>query len=514
VTAERTILVLDDDPSVRRLHERWLTTAGNSAVGAETIADALALLQQQRIDVALLDVRLPTGNGLLLAHQIREHFPWTAVIMVTGVAEFSTATEAIRAGATDYLVKPIGEDTLTKAVAAALHRRPTEAADEAAPTVQPVPLPEDHRAPSSELRLQGTSEPRIDRLFRVMCAAGASDLHLSAGMPPLVRKDGRMQALEVEAPVLQPADVVQLLHDIVPGKNREEFEQRHDSDFAYEVAGLARFRGNIFMDRKGMGAVFRVIPSKILTAADLRLSPHILKLCELNKGLVLVTGPTGSGKSTTLSALLDHINRTRDDHIITLEDPIEFVHENQRCLVNQREVHTHTRSFKDALRAALREDPDVLLIGEMRDLETIAIAIETAETGHLVFGTLHTTTAISTVDRIIDQFPADRQSQIRVMLSESLRGVIAQNLCRRIGGGRVAALEVLLVTPAISNLIREGKTVQIQSMMQVGKAMGMVTLNESLAELVRGGLVEPAEAIAKAVDKSGLEAALKRNIKV
>jgi twitching motility protein PilT len=259
-----------------------------------------------------------------------------------------------------------------------------------------------------------------------------------------------------------------------------------------------------------MGAVFRVIPSRIMTAEELNLSPHVLKLCGLTKGLVLVTGPTGSGKSTTLSAMIDHVNRTRDDHIITMEDPIEFVHPNQRCLVNQREVHTHTASFKDALRAALREDPDVLLVGEMRDLETIAIAIETAETGHLVFGTLHTTTAVSTVDRIIDQFPPERQSQVRVMLSESLKGVIAQTLCRKVSGGRAAALEVLLVNPAISNLIREGKTFQIQSMMQVGKASGMTTLNESLAELVRSGAVAPEEALAKAVDKAGLEALLKR----
>ena len=364
-----------------------------------------------------------------------------------------------------------------------------------------LPRPVDHHT---------TVEPRIDRLFRAMCALGASDLHLSTGVVPLVRKDGRMQPLDPAAPILEPADILQLLREILPEKSRMEFEERHDADFAYELTGVARFRGNVFMDRKGMGAVFRVIPSRILTAEELGLSPHILKLCGLNKGLVLVTGPTGSGKSTTLSALLDYINRTRDDHIITLEDPIEFVHPNQRCLVNQREVHTHTRSFKDALRAALREDPDVLLIGEMRDLETIAIAIETAETGHLVFGTLHTTTAVSTVDRIIDQFPSDRQAQIRVMLSESLRGVIAQNLCRKTGGGRVAALEVLLVNPAIANLIREGKTVQIQSMMQVGKASGMVTLNESLADLVRAGTVEPAEAIAKAVDKAGLDGLLKR----
>ncbi|MCA1585109.1 MAG: type IV pilus twitching motility protein PilT [Acidobacteria bacterium] len=347
-------------------------------------------------------------------------------------------------------------------------------------------------------------------MCHAMCAMGASDLHLSASVPPMVRKDGEMLPLDAAAAPLATAEIAQLLEPIVPGKNRKEFEERHDSDFAYEIEGLARFRGNIFMDRKGMGAVFRIIPTKILTTENLGLSPHIVQLCQLRKGLVLVTGPTGSGKSTTLAALIDYVNRMRADHIITIEDPIEFVHPNQKCLINQREVHSHTRSFKDALRAALREDPDVLLIGEMRDLETIAIAIETAETGHLVFGTLHTTTAASTVDRVIDQFPADRQSQIRVMLAESLRGVIAQTLCRKTGGGRVAALEVLLVNPAISNLIREGKTFQIPSMMQVGKAAGMVTLNEALADLVKKGLVAAEEAHSKAVDKAGFEAMLKR----
>ncbi|HZP49234.1 MAG TPA: type IV pilus twitching motility protein PilT [Vicinamibacterales bacterium] len=350
----------------------------------------------------------------------------------------------------------------------------------------------------------------IDSLFMAMCTSGASDLHLTSGMPPIVRKDGSIQPLDASAAPLTPGAVTALLEPIMPEKNRAEFEARHDTDFAYEIAGLARFRANLFMDRNGPGAVFRVIPSEILTAEKLGLSPAILSLCKLHKGLVLVTGPTGSGKSTTLCAMVDYINRNRDDHLITIEDPIEFVHENKRCLINQRELHTHTDSFKSALRAALREDPDIVLVGEMRDLETVQIAIETAETGHLVFGTLHTTTAASTVDRIIDQFPTDRQSQIRVMLSESLKGVIAQNLCKKIGGGRAAALEVLIVTSAVGNLIREGKTFQIPSMMQVGKAIGMVTLNDALFDLVQKKVVPPEEAYSKAVDKAGFEALLKR----
>lgn len=351
---------------------------------------------------------------------------------------------------------------------------------------------------------------RMDALFYKMSEAGASDLHMSVSVPPMVRKDGKMQKLECGEPVLTPELMKELLSSIMPAKNQEEFSQRNDTDFAYEIEGLARFRANIFADRKGMGGVFRIIPTKILTAEQLGLSQAIMNLCDLSKGLVVVTGPTGSGKSTTLCAMIDSINKKRDDHIITIEDPIEFTHENQNCLVNQREVHNHTDSFKDALRAALREDPDILLVGEMRDLETISIAIETAETGHLVFGTLHTTTAASTVDRIIDQFPADRQQQIRVMLSESLKGVIAQTLLPKKGGGRVAALEILIVTPAISNLIREGKTFQINSSMQTGKQHGMVMLNDALFALVQKGLVEPRDAYIKAVDKTNFETMLTR----
>ena len=405
---------------------------------------------------------------------------------------------------------PVVTASASVAAAAATPARP--------PDVVPIPLRTDPVVrPQTSVETQRPSSaaatgarPYIDKLFHEMCALKASDLHISAGMPPLVRKDGEIRPLDDQSTVLSPDEVVNLLEPIMPEKNRAEFERRHDTDFAYEISGLARFRANVFMDRKGRGAVFRVIPSKILTAEDLGLSPHILQLCRLNKGLVLVTGPTGSGKSTTLCGMIDYINRNRSDHIITIEDPIEFVHENKQCLMNQREVHTHTDSFKDALRAALREDPDIILVGEMRDLETVAIAIETAETGHLVFGTLHTTTAASTVDRVIDQFPTDRQSQIRIMLSESLKGVIAQTLCKKIGGGRVAALEVLIVTSAISNLIREAKTFQIPSLMQVGKGIGMVTLNDALMELVNKKLVEPPEAYLKSVDKTGFEGLLKR----
>jgi twitching motility protein PilT len=354
------------------------------------------------------------------------------------------------------------------------------------------------------------SAPEIEKFFAIQLAMKASDMHLSSGVLPMVRKDGEMTIMEGITAALSSSDLERILLDMMPEKNRQEFQAKHDTDFAYELRDAARFRCNVFLDRKGIGGVFRVIPQRFPTAEELGLTPEILKLCYLTKGLVLVTGPTGSGKSTTLCSMIDYINQQRKDHIITIEDPIEFVHENKGCLVNQREVFNHTDSFKNALRAALREDPDIMLVGEMRDLETISIAIETAETGHLVFGTLHTNTAPSTVDRIIDQFPADRQSQIRVMLSESLKAVISQTLCRKIGGGRVAAMEVLIVDHAVANLIREGKTMQIPSAMQTGKAKGNMTLNDSLISLVKRKLVEPREAYLKAVDKAGFESMLNR----
>ncbi len=381
----------------------------------------------------------------------------------------------------------------------------------AEPAVAPAHVPEPAPLPARPAAPVGSgATAAMDELFHYMCHEGASDLHISAGSPPMLRHDGDIKII-AGRPVLDGAATEKLLLPIAPERNREEFARRHDTDFAYEIPGLARFRCNFFMDRKGMGGVFRQIPTKIISAEQMGLSKEIMALCDLPKGLVLVTGPTGSGKSTTLCALIDHINKNRTDHIITIEDPLEFVHENKKCLINQRQVGEHTNSFKDALRAALREDPDIVLVGEMRDLETVAIAIETAETGHLVFGTLHTSSAPSTVDRIIDQFPSDRQGQIRVMLAESLKGVISQVLCKKIGGGRVPVLEVLIGTPSVANLIREGKVFQIPSIMQTGKKYGMCLMNESFAELVKKKVVAPQEAYDRAVDKAGLLSTFKKN---
>jgi twitching motility protein PilT len=387
--------------------------------------------------------------------------------------------------------------------AAARAPQPSEAPPEAppaepaasAPVVALSPVPADPRA-------------ALDQLLMVTVERRASDLHLTSDAPPAMRIDGDMVQLEEYGPIAR-SRLRDMVYSITPAKNRAQWEAERDTDFALEMPGV-RFRVNVFEDRRGIGAAMRQIPTAIRTAEELGLPKSVIELCQHSKGMVLVTGPTGSGKSTTLAAMVDYVNRTRADHIITIEDPVEFVHPNRRCLVHQREVGVHTSSFKQALRAALREDPDVVLVGEMRDLETISIALETAETGHLVFGTLHTNTAPSTVDRIIDQFPADRQAQVRTMLSESLRGVVSQTLCKRRGGGRVAALEILVVTPPVANLIREGKTFQIPSTMQTGRSFGMQMLNDALLELVKSKQVEPDEAYSKAVAKAEFRQQLER----
>jgi twitching motility protein PilT len=345
--------------------------------------------------------------------------------------------------------------------------------------------------------------PRLEKLLERVVSEGASDLHLSAGHKPHWRIDGDMRAMDDLAP-LGPSEVLDLLEPVMEARHRQQFAEDNDTDLAYALPGSARFRVNVFRDRFGVSAVLRQIPSKIMTFEQLALPAVIKSFCELPKGLILVTGPTGSGKSTTLAAMIDYINRTKKAHIVTLEDPIEFVHASQGCLINQREVGGHTRSFGRALRATLREDPDIVLVGEMRDPETIMLALETANTGHLVFGTLHTNNAVSAVDRVIDNFPADQQSQVRSVMSDVLKGVVAQTLVKKKGGGRMAALEVLVVTVAVANLIRESKTVQLPGIMQTSKALGMSLLNDELTRMIETHKVEMDDALAAAADKEDL----------
>jgi twitching motility protein PilT len=381
-----------------------------------------------------------------------------------------------------------------------------------------ISLPEDstpsRRQPTPGLSVASLSKngmaarAEIEELLGRLVSEDASDLHLRSGEPPLLRVHGELRRMDGRGRLTNPM-IESMLVSIMPERNLAEFNESNDTDFAHEIDALARFRANAFRDHHGAGAVFRVIPATVATVEQLGITQEVQNLCYLTKGLVLVTGPTGSGKSTTLGALIDLINRSRNDHVITIEDPIEFVHRNKKCLITQRQVGMHTTSFKSALRAALREDPDIVLVGELRDLETISIALETAETGHLVFGTLHTTTSVGTIDRVIDQFPADRQEQIRVMLADTLKGVISQTLCKKVGGGRVAAREILLSIPAVANLIRENKAFQIHSVIQTSRRLGMVLLGDVLIDLVDRGVVEPKEAYMKSTDKQAFLTALK-----
>ncbi len=336
----------------------------------------------------------------------------------------------------------------------------------------------------------------ITELLAFSAKQNASDLHLSAGLPPMIRVDGDIRRLNV--PAMEDREVRKMIYDILNDRQRRDFEEYLETDFSFEVPGVSRFRVNVFNQARGAGAVFRTIPSEVLTMEDLGLGETFRRLSMLPRGLVLVTGPTGSGKSTTLAAMIDYINDNRFEHILTIEDPVEFVHRSKRCLINQREVHRDTQGFAPALRSALREDPDVILVGEMRDLETIRLALTAAETGHLVFGTLHTTSAAKTIDRIIDVFPGDEKAMVRSMLSESLQAVISQALLKRQGGGRVAAHEILIATSAVRNLIREDKVAQIYSALQTGGNLGMQTLDSALSRLVADNVVAREEAQAKA----------------
>jgi twitching motility protein PilT len=503
------------DPIFERLHRdrgSELVFASGQPVLMRTPAGEVAVLRQQ-----LTAQQIAGVFSELVPPDIRNGFPAPGVTRFAYEApagkvavHFERKDAQVRA-----LVRPHAEEVEpAPAAPEAAPARPGGGRGGAAPRATegappPAPAAVGPAARAEPLpRPPGDPRAALEQLLALTVERQASDLHLTSDAPPALRVDGDMMSLEDYGPI-PSTRLREMVLAVTPDKNRTQWEADHDTDFALELSG-ARFRVNVFEDRRGIGAAMRQVPSAIRSVEDLSLPKAVVDLCDHSKGLVLVTGPTGSGKSTTLASLVDHVNRTRAQHIITIEDPVEFVHPNRRCLVHQREVGVHTNSFKQALRAALREDPDVVLVGEMRDLETISIALETAETGHLVFGTLHTNTAPSTVDRIIDQFPADRQAQVRTMLSESLRGVVSQVLCKRRAGGRIAAFEVLVVTPPVANLIREGKTFQIPSTMQTGRSFGMQTLNDALVDLVRGRQIDPDEAYAKSMAKAELRLQLER----
>ena len=465
-----------------------------------------------------------TGDGAFVVRAMLHGTKWHVNAKIDDKAEFKRLTGQFKAMDLPPETPPGGVPVQSPMSAVTGNAPP--AAAPPPPAAPPAPTPVSasgtpsggsSKSPDDAINFfDGIDESRayLDSLLKMMVEKGASDLHLRVTEPPILRHHGEMARQDGHA-VLSDDQLFRMIRSIMPERNRREYAETNDTDYAYELPGVARFRANAARDRNGPVAVFRQIPATVVSVEQMKVTEEVQRLCFLTKGLVLVTGPTGSGKSTTLCALIDLVNRARSDHVITIEDPIEFVHKNKSCIITQRQVHVHTKSFKAALRAALREDPDIVLVGEMRDLETVSIAIETAETGHLVFGTLHTTTAAGTVDRIIDQFPADRQEQIRVMLAESLKGVISQTLCKKIGGGRVAAREILLSMPSVTNLIREGKTYQIPSIMQTSKRLGMCTLNDALIAYVDSGEVEPKEAYMKCVEKAGFVAMLKaRNLDV
>jgi len=457
----------------------------------------------------------------LLEHLVKEVLPPSqeGSLAAGGEATFSyragdqTFTIAVTRGALGLSLRAEPEGEIGIALVETHEEGLMERASEP-PAPRPIPVPISTPPPSRPAPIRETApsgaHPLGERLFRALLDQKGSDIHCSSFEVPLVRVHGDLRELEDFTP-LGPKQLLEVMETLAPPMAWNQFQEKSDADFAYAYeAGGCRLRVNFFMDRMGPGFVCRVIPNEIPDPDRLGLADPIKRLADLAKGLVLVTGPTGSGKSTTLAAILDIANRKRNDHILTIEDPIEFVHPRKKCLVNQREVGTHTANFKTGLRAALREDPDIVLVGEMRDLETISIAVETAVTGHLVFGTLHTSSAVGTIDRVVDQFPADRQQQIRVMLADACKAVISQILLKKVGGGRVAAIESLFITPAISNLIREGKNYQIPSAMQTGRAYGQRLMNDALVELVQAGTVEPMEAYMKCPDKESLMAALKR----
>lgn len=539
--AESTVLIVHDDAGFFESTKSALDSAipGCEAIGAISAMRALGMARQHRPDVIIADGDLVGMDGYAFTAELKsdEELASIPVLIVANEPTEASALRARQAGAAGHMPAAIAGSMLAQKVSALLgvpaHAAPAAVAtgaepslgelEAAAPAQAPNPgygamqeVPSGYGAPvtpaSTGNVVVDRDVPHVDDLLRLMIEQGGSDLHITVGSPPGIRVRGEI-ALVPNAKVLTPKDTQQMLLSLLSEEQRRRFETELELDFAYSIPGVSRFRTNVFQQRNSMGAVFRIIPLKIPTLEDLSL-PKVCKfLSERPRGLVLVTGPTGSGKSTTLAAMIDHINATRSVHIITMEDPIEFMHKNKKAFVNQREVGEDTHSFTSALKRVLRQDPDVILVGEMRDLETISAALTAAETGHLVLATLHTTGGPETVDRIIDVFPPHQQQQVRMQLSTTLEGVLSQTLLRSTDGrSRIMAMEIMLGIPAISNLIREGKTHQMPTIIQGGAAMGMQTLDQHLKVLLQAGKITYEEAIQKAKEPRELAQMLGRKI--
>ncbi len=497
--AQRRILIVDDEAAIREIEIRSLAAQGFECLAAGSAAEALNVLETADVDIVLTDITMPGENGIGLARVVHERHPDIVVIMVTASSDRNTVTDARLAGASDYIVKPFRSDELLAAATRGLNlrarRKRASAVNTLAGAASTTPSP------------QSVAGTRLDQLLRRAVYARASDLHLSSGSAAMIRVDGTLAILDRGGGALSGREIMDMIQPVLP-LDHGEFGARRDADFAFEIDGLGRFRCNVFTQRAGPAAAFRVIPAVVPSVAALDLPVSVTGMCDISEGLVLFTGPTGSGKTTTIASLIDHIAARHAGHIITVEDPIEYVYSASPGLVHQREIGTHAPSFPAALRSALREDPDVLFIGEIRDAETMAITLHAAETGHLVFATLHAATAAAAIDRVIDQFPAEQQQQVRVSLAHSLKGVVAHAMCQRAGGGRIVAREILRITPAVANLIRAGRTFQVLSLMQVGRGAGMTPFAVSLADLVRRGAITQAEAELHVRDTSALRARL------
>ncbi len=496
---QESILIVDDEEPIRKLLNQKLSGEGYQCQEASNAEQTLYKLKSNSVGLVILDVKMPGKLGTELLPEIKASYPETAVIMATAVADARVAVQCMKQGAYDYLIKPFTLDEVALSVHAALRKRELELANK--------DFQRQTEGHGVEPIKTAGGKAQADKLLKLTVDKSASDLHLRASSPPVLRIDGVL--VQQDLPPISAEEIEEILASITKPEQRDTFQKDMELDFVYGAPGIARFRVNALWQKGTISLAFRLVPFEVLSIDKLGL-PQICKELVLKpRGLILVTGPTGSGKSTTLAAMLDYLNENQSRNIITIEAPIEYLHRNKKSIVIQRDLGYDTKSFATALVHSLRHDPDVIVLGEMRDLETIASAITAAETGHLVLSTLHTSDAAQTVDRIIDVFPSDQQQQIRLQLSQVVEAVLSQALLRRIGGGRVAAFEIMVVTPAVRNLIREGKTFQLSNTIQLGAKDGMQTLDQALADLARRRIVREEEAISKSSNPEQLSKLLR-----